>query len=173
MPVHLPNELWLHIISHCDGHNSLWLSLRRTNQQLKACVEHFFAAEILPQLVIALPMTLPTYDARNPMREEAVFQYYSGQAESGRIEGTQDRVVFELNDEKPEFYVAHFFGRWAGMKDVDGGWLRPSMQWKLRLEGKEVEARLKDGKAIREGVGEEEARMEFVWKSTLTGLYLS
>lgn len=165
---HLPNEIWLHIIAHCEDNRDTWLSLRHINRQIQACVEQHFAENVLPDLKASLPMTMPSYDARNPIRGEAVFQYYQDQ---DRLDGTSHTVVFELGETGPQFYLAHFLGRWAGMKDVDGGRLRESVKWSLKLDEKVVTTSVKDVCALSEGVRDDEARIRLEWKPTLTAFY--
>ncbi|KAK4496371.1 hypothetical protein PRZ48_012351 [Zasmidium cellare] len=117
---HLPNEIWLAIIAYCESDKDLWLSLRPTNRQLRACVEQHFAENILPKVEASLPMIMPSYDARNPIRGLATFKYHSA---------TDEFAVFELADTGPQFYRENFLGRWRGMQDVDGGRLRESVVW--------------------------------------------
>lgn len=169
---HVPNEVWLSVIAHCDSPQDLWLSVRRVNRQLQDCVEQHFAGHVLPQLVVSLPLTLPTYDARNPIRGEAVFHHHRPGSEHGEdMLSDQSRALFALADTHPDFYRAHFFGRWAGMRDVDGGWMRSSVEWTMRLHGKTTRTKIKDARAVGEGVGEEEAQIQFDWKPTLTAFF--
>lgn len=166
---HLPNEIWLAIITHCTNNQETWLSLRRVNHQIRLCVEQHFAENILPNLKASLPMIMPSYDARNPIKGQATFRYYTDVQDRPR--GTDDHVVFELGETGPQFYLAHFLGRWAGMKDVDGGMVRESVLWELRLDDKVVNTRMKGVCALGEGVGDEEARISFEWKPTLTAFF--
>lgn len=165
---HLPNEIWLNIISHCEENRDTWLSLRLVNQQIQACVEQHFADNILTNLKASLPITMPSYDARNPIRGEAIFQYYNDQ---GRLSGKDDFVVFELGSTGPDLYRPQFLGRWAGMKDVDGGRLKESVKWWLKLGHAFVNTRVKDACALDGGLGDEEARIRFEWKPTLTAFF--
>lgn len=165
---HLPNELWLNIISDCDCDKDLWLNLRVVNHQIQSCVEQYFAEKILPQLTVSLPLALPTYDARNPIRGEATFTYCTQQSRPDREYGDDGRVYYDLGPTIPAFY-----GRWSGMRDVHGGWMRPSVEWILRVKGEEGTCRVKDARAVSEGVGKDENGIEFEWKATLRAFYKS
>ncbi|KAF2166927.1 hypothetical protein M409DRAFT_22979 [Zasmidium cellare ATCC 36951] len=164
-PPHLPNEIWLTIITHITNPRNTWLSLRPVNRQTQACVEKYFAETLLPQLKASLPMIMPSYDARNPIRGSATFRYCKAQTQ---VKGMNEDVVFELDDAGPQFYRENFLGRWKGLRDVDRGWLRESVVWEVGLGERVVSMRMKGVRALREGVEEEEARMRFEWKGTLT-----
>lgn len=163
---HLPNELWLHILSFCSAQDQ-WLGLRLAAQQLKACVEQHFEREILPSIEISMPVALPTYDARNPLRGKAIFQPVS--PKTGR---DADRMHLVLSSTNPDYYVDHFLSRWSGMSDTTDGTLSHSVRWDLSLGGKANRMRLRDAKAESTS-NEGEVSASFEWKGTMTGLFRS
>lgn len=165
MPL-LPNELWLHILSYCSPSNQ-WLGLRLTARQLKGCVEQHFEREVLPSVEIHMPVALPTYDMRNPLRGREIFQPVSPRA--GR---DPDRMHLVLSATDPDYYHEHFLGRWSGMRDTGNGMLSDSIRWDVQLGTLSNRMRLRDARA--EVIAKaDEARVSFEWMGTMTGLFTS
>ena len=164
---HLPNELWLHILTYCSPSDQ-WLGLRLTSHQLKACVEQHFEREVLPSLEISMPVALPTYDMRNPLRGKATFQPVSPRA--GR---EHSRMHLQLTSTEPDYYHEHFLGRWSGMRsDTENGTLSESVKWDVQLGSLSNRMRLRDARA--EIIAKaEEARVSFEWMGTMTGFFTS
>ena len=165
----LPNEIWNHIIQMCESQKDLWLNLRRVNQQLEACVEKHFSDNIINDMVISLPIKLPTYDARNQVGGKAVFRFYKEHLE-GLEESEGDSVFFNLTEMEPEYQLVQFLGRWRGM--TDGGRVRETVKWDVKLPERHSSARLKDCCAVTDrDIDEGQALLRFDWKPTLTDFY--
>lgn len=163
---HLPNELWLHILCFCSARDQ-WLGLRMATHQLKACVEQHFEREILPSIDVSMPVALPTYDARNPLRGKAIFQPVSPR--TGR---DAERMHLVLTSTDPDYYQDHFLGRWSGMRDTTDGTLSHSVRWDVSLGDKANRMRLRDAKA-ESTPSEGEVSASFEWKGTMTALFRS
>ncbi|KAK6391672.1 hypothetical protein LTR65_004166 [Meristemomyces frigidus] len=165
---YLPNEIWLDIVAYCDPRD-LWLSLRPSNRQLSDCVEQYFRDELLPQTVISLPIALPTYDIRQPMRGKAVFQY----TECARGEGqSKDRVSYCFSKTEPWHYQAQFLDRWQGMREKADGRLVDKLRWDIQLIDKTVTVGLKEARIdAAQAVEAEAAPLSFEWKSNMTRFF--
>ncbi|KAF2210470.1 hypothetical protein CERZMDRAFT_91183 [Cercospora zeae-maydis SCOH1-5] len=162
----LPNELWLQILHFCSPLDQ-WQNLRPLGHQLKSCVEQHFEREILPQIEIAMPVSLPSYDARIYARGKATFQPVSPR--SGR---DPERMHLVLTSTDPDYYHAHFLARWSGMRDTVDGTLSENVKWDVGLEGREKRMRLRGARA-ENMMNEDEVGLSFEWKGTMTGLYRS
>ncbi|KAF2479772.1 hypothetical protein BDY17DRAFT_45435 [Neohortaea acidophila] len=168
MSPHLPNELWILVFSHCSP-KDLWLSLRPINTQLRTCTEEYYARHYLPLTQLTLPITLPTYDMRNPIRGKAVFHpgLLGNSEESGR-------ALYDLVGTDPSHYREHFLGRWKGMGEGEGRWLRETVVWEMGIaEGGVREVRLRRPRV--EGIGVqgdlEVARVSFEWRGTVSSFF--
>ena len=155
---YLPNELWLEILPYCQKEDS-WNSLRSVNQQLRDCVEQYFIVEILPQIIISLPIILPTYDIRQPMRGHAQLHYYEGNSVDGR-------AIYAFAEAVPAYYDVHFLARWKRAHSA-GGCLPESQRWEVQLDSLETSARLRDARVEGEPAA---CQLSFDWKSTMTAL---
>ncbi|KXT06816.1 hypothetical protein AC578_7255 [Pseudocercospora eumusae] len=163
--VHLPNELWLLIIPHCSPAD-LWRSGRRVNAQLKDCVDQFFEREVLPHLIVSLPVALPTYDIRNPVRGQAVFHPLS--PKTGPEPG---RLHVQLAQTEPEHYRTHFLDRWQGMQQSADAALGQHIRFDVQLADRTVSMRLPDarGELVK---STHDARMSFQWTPAMTAFFL-
>lgn len=164
---HLPDEIWLLIASYCDPQDA-WLSLRRVNHQTQECCEHYFEDNVLPLAILVLPVTLPSYDMRNPVQGKVTFQ----PLEKGDVvvmTRATDRMRFRLTGTAPDYYHSHFLSRWASMRGANRGLLSKRMPWQLDLCGRTANAHLKNP-FIDEYVGQE-ARLSFEWRATITSFY--
>ncbi|KAK5135651.1 hypothetical protein LTR08_004952 [Meristemomyces frigidus] len=155
---YLPNELWLAILPYCQTEDS-WRSLRPVNQQLRACVEQYFLEEILPETVISLPITLPTYDIRQAMRGHARLRCLEGALVGGR-------AIYALAEAVPAHYDVHFRARWKRVHAA-GGRIPDKQRWEVQLCDIEKSARVKDARV--EG-DPEDCQLSFDWKPTLTAI---
>ena len=168
---HLPCEIWLLIASHCDP-KDLWLSMRKVSQQLKECAEQHFEREILPQAVLSLPIAIPTYDMRHPIRGRAVFlpSMKPSASEEGANSG---RVFYSLVKTEPDFYESRFLSRWASMKSANAGHLNPGTSWQIDLCGRTGRVGLKQGfvdddeESVWDGT-----RVSFAWRPTMTLFFI-
>lgn len=160
---YLPNEIWLLMFPYCNDRD-MWLSLRTVSRQLKDCVEQYLEHEVLPHMVVSLPIALPTYDIRNPLRGRAVLHLCSSR-EGNKRNANVDRVSYQLVETEPAHCWTHFRDRWVAMKDANGGCLDDSLRWAMHLHGRTARMRLK-GARIDGGYGTEaeKARMSFEWK---------
>ncbi|SMR61073.1 unnamed protein product [Zymoseptoria tritici ST99CH_1A5] len=174
MPPHLPNEIWLHILSHIPqsytSSRDLWISLRLVSSQLHACVDQHFATRLLPLFVLELEVTIPSYDQRNPLRGRAVFHFLHLESKTtsdgggeGGGGGGNDRAVFELLRTKPDFYRTQFLSRWQGLRKRGGqlGELKDVVRWEIEFgEHRTGRVKLWEGRVDsvvqgKEGDGEE------------------
>ena len=163
---HLPNEIWLQIASCCD-HPDLWLSFRLVNRQLQTCAESHFKHEVLPLATLSLPVVLPTYDIRSPILGKAVFRPLMTNETQN-----PDLIVFVLDRTVPDYYRSHFLSRWASMRDAESGSLaKPRVKWHLDVCGGSAGVCLKGPMATTPDCEDDEARVEFEWKATLTRFY--
>ena len=169
--VHLPNEIWLLIASYCDV-SDLWLSVRQSNRQLQRCAEQYFGDDVLPLATLSLPIVLPTYDIRNPIRGKAVFHplNITSTQHSGEVSCI---VAFGLTETDPDYYRSHFKTRWSGMQDSTSHQLDERLRWELNILGRGTLLSLKRLKAIRQGCGESEPKLEFEWMPTMTRFFRS
>lgn len=169
MNAHLPNEIWLQIASYCEPRD-IWLSLRPINHQLQDCAEQHFQDHWLPHITLALPIALPTYDIRNPIRGRALFHPVTN------LNGEKDehRVVYLLHRTEPEHYHSHFLGRWKGMCDSNTTWLNEKMKWEMRvgelcgavkLKRPAIDQRVLGGEAV------DYERFSFEWRASVTSFF--
>ena len=168
--IHLPNEVWLLIASYLEPQD-IWVSLRNINRQLKECAEQHFEHDHLQEAVLNLPIALPTYDIRNPIRGKAVFHPTLITPSAVRV-GYSDRVPYSLLKTEPEYYHGRFIHRWTGMRDADNGHLGERTRWEMNLGGRTARVCLKQ--AV---VDDDEdsvwgcARVSFEWRSTISMFY--
>lgn len=169
---HLPNEIWLEIITSCDPRD-LWLSVRTSNRQLSDCVEQYVKDEVLPQITMTLHFALPSYDIRQPMRGMAIF-HHTKCIQSDRHTGSQDRVSYCLSRTEPEHYLERFLDRWEGMREKADGSLGDSLLWDVQLGDRIVKIGLKEGQIVVTqdvDLTREAAQLSFEWQSTLTRFF--
>ncbi|KAK5121608.1 hypothetical protein LTR85_004780 [Meristemomyces frigidus] len=167
---YLPNEIWLDIIAYCDPRD-LWLSLRTTNRQLSECVEQYFGDDVLPKTVTSLPIALPTYDIRQPMRGKAIF-HHTRSNQSNEQASNRDRASYSLSKTDPEHYRAQFLDRWEGMREKAGGKLGDHLRWDMQLNDKVVTMGLKEARIEpHQTVGAEAAQLSFDWKPTMSRFF--
>lgn len=160
---HLPIEIWLLIASYCDP-KDLWLSIRPINRQLQQCAEQYVKQEVLPHTILVLPVVIPTYDLRVPIRGRVVFKPLDP-SPGLDFNGT----IFCLDDTEPDYYRPHFLTRWATMQDRDTGRLDARrIRWELELEGQRSPVSLHCSTAIKHGCKVGEARVSFDWRYMLT-----
>ncbi len=166
---YLPNEVWFLIAEYCEP-KDIWLSLRQVSPQLQQCADQYFERTYLPDMTITLPIALPTYDIRNPIRGKALFK---PNPVKGQDQAASDRVVFSLANTDPAHYHSHFVGRWKAMCDRNaGGWLKESTKWEMHLCGRHGFTRLKNAQGITASqVSDDHAQLSFDWKASITSFY--
>ena len=177
---HLPNEIWLLIASYSEPQD-LWLSLRQVNRQLHLCTEQHFKNEILPHSTLSLPIILPTYDIRSPIRGKGVFHPLpAGDLSSMQSSGpllwqTQnpDRVIYCLGETEPDYYRSHFLTRWESMRKKGKGSLDEGLRWEMSICGRSNRVCLKYPFALTDGCKEDEGRLSLEWMATMTRFFRS
>lgn len=160
---HLPNEIWLQILSHTSEEEAptakdLWRSLRPASSQLKVCVEQHFHDAILQHFRLLLPITLPSYDQRNPLRGHAIFFPKDNPSEN-------DIVMFKLERTEPEHFLTQFMTRWESMKDSASGLVRDNVWWEVELGRRRQRLKLRD---VRVSGTSEVVRVGTEWKEMMT-----
>ncbi|KAI6883766.1 hypothetical protein KC363_g5734 [Hortaea werneckii] len=172
---YLPNEIWLQIANYCDPRD-LWLSLRMVNHQLSSCVDQHFLDQVLPGTTIALPITLPTYDIRNPLHGRAILHCWArqgGGGGGGTKEG-KDRLLYNLVKLEPAHARVQLLDRWTRMRDDAGGRLDGKVRWDLELGHARIRMPLRQARLERvqdeEGEG---AFLSFDWRPTFTRFFES
>ncbi|KAI7335480.1 hypothetical protein KC315_g3215 [Hortaea werneckii] len=167
---YLPNEIWLQIATYSDPRD-LWLSLRVVNHQLADCVDQHFLDHVLPDTAIALPITLPTYDIRNPLHGRAILHCWARQG--GKTEG-QDRLLYNLVKVEPAHARVQLLDRWTRMRDDAGGRLDGKVRWDLELGHARVRMPLRQARLERvQGEEAEGAFLSFDWRPTFTRFFES
>lgn len=168
---HLPNEIWLLIASYCNPHD-LWLTLRPVNNQLQECVEHYFRQEILPHTTLMLPVVIPTYDVRIPIRGKVVFNPMPEDCDAAAVHSFES-ATYSMKDTEPDYYLPHFLSRWATMQDRETGQLdERRIRWELELEGWRHPVSLRRPMALKQGCKDGEARVSFDWRYTMTTFFM-
>lgn len=164
---HLPNEIWLLIASYCEPRD-LWLSIRPINSQLQQCAEQYIKQEILPHTTLLLPVVIPTYDVRIPIRGKVVFKPIL--PDSSTDNGCDfDGAVFCLHDTDPDYYRPHFLSRWATMQDRETGYLdERRIRWEFELAGQRSPLSLHRPLAVKDGCEAGDARVSFDWRYMLS-----
>lgn len=169
---YLPNEIWLSVISRCSDENA-WLSCRLVNRQLRDCVEQHFIDDVLTRLEVKLPMAMPTYDIRNPVRGEAILRHCKARKAASQA-GDLERACFTVSDTEPAHCEIQFLSRWERMREASGGNLSDSLRWNLQLKrvsGWRVAdaVRLKEAR-IDKGCGHHTGgiQLSFEWKPAMT-----
>lgn len=193
--VFLPSELWLQILSHTSTTQTrhLWRSVRRTNRQLRDCVEQHFKDHIVPMTKLVLTFGLPCYDARNPLKGKGIFRFShferpkpcpSHTFDDGNHYGSgqTERIICNLVDVEPEHYMDQFLIRWDRLRESSYGYLPASLEWTMGFasdggEDGDVEevgatVRLKSPEAFS-GRGEDGGcgRVGLEWRASVTSLY--
>jgi len=168
---YLPNEIWLGIIEYCDP-RELWLSLRLTDRQLHECAERYFAHDILPQISISLPITLPTYDIRNPMHGKAILRHCAKLESIAQDDLQSRRAWCSLLETVPGHYYEHFLVRWRAMREREGGLLSEKVRWDVQVGNATLRMRLKDARVdASPGVEAEDAQLSFEWRPTVSRFF--
>lgn len=169
---HLPNEIWLQILQHTDLESAftakdLWLSLRPASSQLKACVEQHFRTSLLHLFKVFLPITLPSYDQRNPLKGHAIF--------IPEVDGRDREILWvKLERTEPEHYLTQFLSRWEGMKDPKTGFVKDVVWWEVEFGGRRERLKFKDARVDGDGDGEGEGvKVGIRWMGMLTVLFRS
>lgn len=163
---HLPNEIWLQILSHTHEEDqstakTLWLSLRPASSQLKACVEQYFYTTTLQHFRLFLPITLPTYDQRNPLKGHASF--------FPEATPTENEILwFKLEKTEPEHFLTQFLTRWEGMKDPNTGLVKGAVWWEVEIGGRRERMRFRDARVGGSGEG---MRIALLWKGMMTAFF--
>lgn len=160
---HLPNEIWLLVASYCDP-KDLWLSIRPINRQLQQCADQYVKEEVLPRTILILPVVIPTYDVRVPIRGKVLFNPISP------TQGLDfNASVYCLDDTEPGYYRPHFLSRWATMQDRETGQLDDRrIKWELEFQGQCRPVSLHRSMAVKSGCRDDEARVSFDWRYMLT-----
>lgn len=167
-PPHLPNEIWLQILSHTQEQDAsiakdLWLSLRPASSQLKACVEQYFHTCTLRHIRLFLPIVLPSYDQRNPLTGHAIF--------NPEVDAThKDLLWFALERTEPEYYLTQFLTRWEGMKVPSTGLLKEIVRWEAEFGGRRERMRFRDARASGDG---ESMKVGLQWMAMMTIFFKS
>lgn len=164
---HLPNEIWLLIASYCEP-KDLWLSLRPVNRQLQICAEQHIKQAVLSLAVLSLPITLPTYDIRNPIRGKAVFHPLISKTPPPVESDSSDRIVYRLFETEPSYYRSHFFARWGTLQRGHSGTLDERLRWELSIGGLSVSVRLREPLAVTQDYEVGGLQVAFLWKPTTT-----
>ena len=167
---HLPNEIWLLIASYCDPQD-LWLTLRPVNNQLQQCTEQYFKRDVLPQTTLNLPIIIPTYDVRIPIRGKVIFNPI---LQNRSIPSGDDfeRVVYCMEDMEPDYYRPHFLTRWATMQNRESGQLDDRrLRWELELGGQCHSVSLHGSTAMNQGGLGSEPRVSFDWRYMMTRFF--
>jgi hypothetical protein len=165
--VYLPDEIWLHIASHCDAAD-LWLSLRRVDRQLHRCAEQYFRDHHIPRMGLDLVVSIPSYDMRNPQIGRATF-YLETESEATAGHDSVGRVTFRHLGIAPAHYHSHFMARWTGMQRSSNGGLNERMHWNIYTRGVSLNVRLKEA-IIEETRDDDVARLSFDWRFPVTAL---
>lgn len=167
---HLPNEIWLLIAEYCEPRD-LWLSLRPVSRQLQQCTEQHFERNILPNTVLNLPVVIPTYDVRIPIRGKVVFTPVSDDSSSDRKDNSNHKV-YSMVETDPDYYRPHFLTRWVTMQDRETGRLDDRrVRWELELYGQRRGVSLHECTAVKQGCEKDEVRVSFEWTYTLTSFF--
>lgn len=162
--LHLPNEIWLLIASYCEP-KTLWLSLRQTNRQLRECAEQQFERELLPHVVLNLPVAIPTYDMRTQTRGRAIFNIEEKQPVCSR----SDRVSYSLSGSEPGLYRTHILSCWQRICKSAGGSLNEKMAWEMQLGEHMHGARLRRPTIdASQDSSTGDVRVSFDWKPAMT-----
>jgi hypothetical protein len=164
---HLPNEIWLFIATYCEP-KDLWLSIRPVNRQLRQCAEQYIKREVLPQTKLILPVVIPTYDVRIPIRGKVVFNplVASLTAKQASEFGT---VIYRLDDTEPDYYRPHFLTRWATMQDRETGHLdERRIRWEFDLGTQRRPINLYRPIAVKHECKAGETWISFDWRYMLT-----
>lgn len=111
---HLPNEIWLRILDLVieDSHPCELWEWRTCNRQLRDLIEDTFYTTCVQKLKLVLPVGLPTYDVRNPLRGNLTFAHVKG--DSHRAQECR-RTIFCLESVSPEIYDQQLRRRWEAM----------------------------------------------------------
>ena len=168
--LYLPNEIWLLIASYCEP-KDVWLSLRPVSRQIQICSEQHFKQAVLPFAILSLPITLPTYDIRNPIRGKAVFHPLASKSCPPSGSGRSDRIVYRLAETEPTYYRSHFFARWDTLQKNHHGSLDERLRWELRLAGSSSGVRLREPLAVTQDYEVGGLQVSFEWKSTMTTFF--
>jgi hypothetical protein len=167
---HLPNEIWLLIASYCEPQD-LWLTLRPVNNQLQQCTEQYFRRDVLPHATLVLPVVIPTYDARMPIRGKVIFNPISPDSHAAS-EGDLERVTYNMEDTEPAYYLPRFLLRWATMHDRECGELDERIRrWELELGGQCHSVSLHGSTAVKQGCVGREVRVSFDWRYLMTSFF--
>ncbi|KAI7487193.1 hypothetical protein D0860_04501 [Hortaea werneckii] len=177
---YLPNEIWLQIATYCDPRD-LWLSLRLANHQLSSCVDQHFLDHVLPTTTIALPITLPTYDIRNPLHGRAILQCWARQQGDGGTEGgggggKKDRLLYNLVKVEPAHARVQLLDRWTRMRDDAAGGRLDGKKVRWDVELGHARVRMPVRQARLEQVQDQEAEgpfLSFDWRPTFTRFFES
>lgn len=159
--VYLPAEVWMQIVSYASPRD-LWINLRKTNSQLRRCVDQHFIDSIISELSLVLAFGLPCYDARNPLRGKAVF--YPAEIKSA----DPDRVTFSMAAVEPAHYEDQFLVRWDRLRESNCGSLPSSLEWSMCLNGRTSTVRVKNPEAAAQVERTMEGSIvSFEWRHTL------
>lgn len=162
--VYLPNEIWLQILSQASPQD-LWC-LRKTNSQLRHCIDQHFSDNINSELSLVLAFGLPCYDARNPLRGKAVF--YPAQTKNG----DPDRITLIMAAVEPAHYEDQFLVRWDRLMESSCGHLPKSLEWSICLDGRTSDVKVKDPVAYsRTARTMEGSHVSFEWRATMGSFF--
>lgn len=164
---HLPNEIWLLIASYCEPRD-LWLLLRLVNRQLYECAEQHFECELLPQIILNLPVAIPTYDMRKRTRGTAIFHI----DENSSLGHHSDRVSYCLSGSEPGLYRTHILSCWGRMCNSAGGSLNENTVWEMQLGERIDTARLRRPSVdTSQNNSDDQARVSFDWRPAMTSFF--
>ena len=167
---HLPNEIWLLIASYCEPQD-LWLALRPVNNQLQQCTEQYFKRDVLLRTTLNLPVIIPTYDVRIPIRGRVVFK--PGSQDGHIVTGDDfERVTYCMEDTEPDYYRPHFLTRWSTMQNRENGQLDGRrVRWEVELGGQCHSVCLYGSTAVKQGCAVGEVRVSFDWRYMMTSFF--
>ena len=167
---HLPNEIWLLIATYCRPQD-LWFSIRPVNNQLQQCAEQYFKQEILHHTTLILPVVIPTYDVRTPIRGKVVFTPMLQDCHAGAVDNFGG-ATYCMTDTKSDYYRPHFLSRWATMQNRETGQLdERRMRWELELEGQRHPIALHRPVALKQGC-KDEVWVSFDWRCMVTTFFM-
>lgn len=129
--VYLPTELWDRILLYAEQRD-IWLKIRPVNTQLRSCAERHLRDHWLKRLTLILPISIPSYDMRNPGRGQAEFRSVSKGVCLSNSLPCIERAIFVLEKTDPAHRREHFVARFKGLKNAGTGKLDYHKEWLLQ-----------------------------------------
>ncbi|KAK5693353.1 hypothetical protein LTR17_025074 [Elasticomyces elasticus] len=169
----LPNEIWLAIVPYCELEDA-WLSLRSVSHQLKSCVEQHFHEQVLPELILNLPMPLSSREINDYGGTEArvTLRVCARSSRTPKVKETIAAGMIcwsHVVDVEPAERETHMLHEW---RVLSNGQLR-DRRWNLFTHGTMIATRLKEpyvGMGPGCGRHGDNAQLSFEWMPTMTAL---